>query len=173
MRAFRIVFLVTAAFATAAAAATAFTPLGLRPGLWHVTVQMTGTMPIPASALSRMPAEQRAKMLAQMQKPLDTKQCLTAEQLAKGFDVGSHGEHCSRTVLASSAAGFKMQMECKTERGTLVSGIFALALVDATHFRGSTAMTMTVQSKTNNMGSNVVGEWVSTDCGHVKPGEPE
>lgn len=172
MLALRALLIGSALVATVASAAT-FTPVGLRPGLWHVVVQMTGTMPIPAEALARMPEAQRQKMVAEMHKPLDTKQCLTAEQLAKGFDLGTHSQHCTRNMIASTGSGFSMHMDCKSERGTLISGTFQLGVIDATHFRGSTAMTMTMQGKTNNLGSTVAGEWVSADCGNVKPNEPQ
>ena len=68
------------------AVAADITPLGLKPGLWEVTVNTK--MQLPEAVLANMPAQARAAMDARAQN-IVVKSCLTKESMSRAMDFNN------------------------------------------------------------------------------------
>ena len=96
-----------------------------------MTMHMDGAFVSP-DVLAKMPPEARAQMgaaMARMQQPTTTRDCLTAEKLARGFDVNRHhGSNCQQTLLQQTSSKIEMRATCSTggdsttvEHGTITA----------------------------------------------------
>jgi len=148
----------------------------VRLGLWEVTStgKASGAPPIPEEALARLPPERRAQILASIQaaasKPINMRQCMTAEKLAKGFDVGrSERENCQRTVVSSSAREMTVHEECSSEGGKQTVDVHFSFTSD--HVTGTVNMVMSRGAQSMTSERTIDGHWVSADCGGVKDSE--
>jgi hypothetical protein len=142
--------------------------LDVRPGMWEstMTVQMTGTPPIPAEVLARMTPEQKAMMEARMKaresqnaKPNVTRHCITREDLDKPLNFGETKGACKRAVVTSSGTKQEIHLECEMS-GVTSTGTVKIEAVDAEHVKvlsHITAGTMIVDA-------NGSGKWVSEAC---------
>jgi hypothetical protein len=80
--------------------------LNVKLGLWEVTTSgKTGD--IPEQMLAQIPPERRAQMIAAIKASANRtrtyRQCMTAEKLAKGFDVQPTREGCASSARALRA----------------------------------------------------------------------
>lgn len=167
-----------AAGAAAAASAVTLVPLAIRPGLWQMTVQsQTSGMPgIPPEALAHMTPQQKARIQAQMAAangPHTFRQCVTAEELRKGWDWNrsrSSNERCTRTLVTSTASAMSMRLQC-TGRNTSSTGSIQFAAVGPGAVHGNVDFRVTTSNRTMTVKSTMNGKWLGADCAGIKPGE--
>ena len=154
--------------------------LNVKPGLWQTTVamQMTGQLPISEADLAKMPPERREKMEAAMKavmanaaQPHVVKSCVTAEQLRKGLSFRSEDQPtCKRTIVTSSSSTWEMHEECSGDSprtSTIRFHANSPEVID-----GQMNMTMTKGERTMTSKGTIHGQWLSANCGSVKPDEP-
>ena len=155
-----------------------------KPGLWEMTQKMGGNAEMD-QAMAQMqkqmagmsPAERKmmqdmmAKQGVAMPAPaagggMTVKMCITPEMAAKQeLPVQTEGD-CTTTVTSRSASVVKMNFVCKNPPST-GEGTYT--------FQGDSAYTMKMLMKTTHQGKpqNVTmdgqGNWLSANCGSVKP----
>lgn len=160
--------------AAATASAANLVPLSVRPGLWQMTVQTSGLPGIPPEALARMTPQQKARIQAQMAAangPRTFRQCVTAEELRKGWDWNrSSGDRCTRTVVSSTPAAMAMRIQC-TGRNATTTGSIQFAAAGPAAVRGKVEFQVTTSGRTTTMKSTMNGQWLGADCAGIKPGE--
>jgi hypothetical protein len=152
--------------------------LNVRPGLWEMTTtgQATGAPPIPADLLASMPPDRRAKFEAAMAATMARsaaahtyKQCVTAENLAQGFDLNekSKGMHeCKPVVVSSTASVMEVREECTGREN--VSGTFRFEAASPETMNGTIDMAMSDGVHTMNIKRVIHAKWLGADCGNVK-----
>ena len=130
-------------------AADTIHPLDVRPGMWEntMTIQMSGTPPIPPEVLAKLTPEQKAMVEARMKthegqsaKPTVTKHCLTKEDLAKPLDFGGSRGTCKRTMLTSTSSKQELRIDCEMS-GIKSGGIVRIETLDPEHVKVTTHMT--------------------------------
>jgi hypothetical protein len=159
-----------------AAAYAAGTPLNIRLGLWEMTTtgEVSGVPPIPPETLARMTPEQRARAqaamaarMAQRDKPEVRKQCVTKENLERGFDPKNSGaQGCHTTITSSSAQVMEMKQECSGQHK--FTGTFHFEAPTPVTVVGKYDMVMSAGPNTMTMKLNMSGKWLGADCGAVK-----
>ncbi|HUI60381.1 MAG TPA: hypothetical protein VLX90_09165, partial [Steroidobacteraceae bacterium] len=103
-------------------------------GLWQVVndPQVSGEMPIPEEDLAKLPPEQRARVeagfrasVARAVRPHTYRECMTAEKLARGFDIDKKGDEasCKRRVISSTSSELTLHDECDRSGEKTVSDI--------------------------------------------------
>jgi hypothetical protein len=152
---------------------------------------------------SKMTPEQRAQMDKAMghgnaASPNGVRQsCLTAEQVAKGFDLdnirkkaGSNGKDCTMNVTSASETGGRFEMVCTSPRGTSQKSIGEYKLKNDKEWRFSMVSSATLSGPARSAASgsasaaamasglaagkmqiniDVLARWKGSDCGNVKP----
>jgi Protein of unknown function (DUF3617) len=153
--------------------------IDIKPGLWEIssTVQMSGLPPIPN--LDQMTPEQRARIEAAMKKMSGTpqtnttKSCITREGIEKAIaDASSNkGNTCKPKLSSMSSSRVELHIDCSREGGDMKStGDMTIERRDAEHFTGSGAMKTTGSGgRTMDMKWSMTGNFVSSNCGNVKP----
>ena len=156
-------------------------PFDAKLGLWEVstTMEMAGMptrpMPqIPPEKLAQMPAAQRAQVEAMMKTASGapsatvTKSCVTAESLSRGSSFsGNRASSCTHKVVSQTATTMQVHMECQSERGS-TTGDVTVERIDGTHVKTSAIM-KTSGDRPMTMKMNSTQQWISADCGDVKP----
>lgn len=152
--------------ATAAAAAA---PLDVKTGLWETTstTHVSG-MAIPPEALANMPPEQRAKLAAMMSahngKAQTSKSCVTKADLDRPFQNPQGGtEHCTRTVVHSSATEAEYKIQCRGKQ--VREGIMHVQALSREQIKES----FTMDTGSATVSHEGTSRWISADCGTVKP----
>lgn len=169
----------TAAALPAMAKETVHAAMHVNPGLWEVTVspKASGEMPMDPEMMARMPAAQRAKVMAMMQsavsKPRKMRECMTPEKLAKGFSLDRPEANCTQTVLANNASAMEVQMTCAPNRGGLTSAHFKLAVANMANVAGTSQMVFSRGGRSMTVDSTMTGQWLGSNCGKVKDVEME
>lgn len=151
--------------------------LNVKPGLWQTTVamQIKGQLPISEADLAKMPPDRRAKMEATMKavvanaaQPHVVKTCITAEQLRKGLSFKSEEQPtCKRTIVTSSSTTWEMHEECSGDSPR--TSIIHFHANSPEVIDGQMNMTMTKGEHTMTSNGTIHGQWLSADCGSVKP----
>jgi uncharacterized protein DUF3617 len=153
----------------------------IKPGLWEVSnhPQVSGQLPISDEQLAKLTPEQRARMQAAMQsvtannsKPHVYKECMTAEKIARGFDLAREDSACTRKVVSSSSHELTLHDECNKQDGKTVSDVH-FEVKDGTQMNGKVNVVMTSGSKTMTMNSTIAGKWLAASCGPIKDIESE
>jgi hypothetical protein len=163
-----IVCACAAAAGVVAVAARADSPaLNVKPGLWEMTLHVTG-LTIPEEQLARLPPEQRAKvqaMLGQAAQAHTVKTCLTQEKLARGVFVpdASHPE-CKRTMMGNTGSALDIQVQCTLAEGAVSSSMH----VEAPNPETMAAKTVMTRANQPPMTSTIDARWLAADCGDVK-----
>ena len=164
---------------TAAAFAADIQPFNVKTGLWETTVssQMNGMPPIPPEALSKMSPTQREAMEKAMQgrgmggpRTTTTRHCVTKESLAKALAFGDNpDQHCTRTVISSSATKQDLHVEC-TSGQVKTSGDIHFEALGQEASKGTMTMSATGgpgAGRGMNMKMDFTSKWISSDCGDV------
>ena len=152
------------------------------PGLWEETMttksdnaQADAAMAQMREKLAAMPPEQR-KAIEQMMAahgmgaggaPNAFRVCLTKEQVDREFVPDANDGHCSHHAVERSGGVTKFTFTC--EGRTQVSGQGVFTISDPKSFSVSSDADMVMQGKPSHMHSDLVGHYVSSDCGDVKP----
>jgi hypothetical protein len=156
--------------------------LNVSTGLWQVTTttQTSGAPPIPPEELANLTPEQRAKVMATMQavmanaaKPRNFTECVTEDQLRKGFNTDPNDkDRCVNTVLSNTGSVLQVKMVCNGA-DPQYSGTMTFRAAGPHAVTGESNLVATGHGKTMTIKSNVSGKWVSGDCGSLKPGESQ
>jgi Spy/CpxP family protein refolding chaperone len=155
--------------------------LNVKLGLWetHTQAKMSGDMSgmISEAQLQSMTPEQRAKMqaamqqaMAAMQKPHYAKECMTAEKLAKGFDMGNG--NCKSTVITNTASEFDTHMVCMRGGESQSMTVHVIA-TSPEHVTGVMKGDENSGSKGVSYSGTFEGKWLGSDCGAVKDRQEE
>jgi hypothetical protein len=161
------------------ATTTEGTPLKIKAGLWEITTdgQNSDLPPLPAEAVARATAEQRAALdrmydiLARNAKRHVFKSCLTQKEIDRGVDddlVDTTHDKCSNTVATATSILHERSLQCSGGRGT--SGTYRLEAPSPESLSGGWHLTWGDPGQTQlEMKHSVQGQWLSADCGSVKP----
>ena len=171
--------LVAAGLLAFAAAQAQTRPL---PGLWEETMttksdntQADAAMAQMKEKLAAMPPEQR-KAIEQMMAahgkgaggaPNAFRVCMTKEQVDREFVPDANNGHCAHHTVEHSGNVTKFTFTC--EGKTQVSGQGVFTMGDPKSFSVSSDADMVMQGKPSHIHSDLVGHYVSSDCGDVKP----
>ena len=166
----------TASVCLAAASEAASVSLNLHYGLWEMSSAGTisGAPPIPAADLAKLSPAQRAQMAAVMaaamgaaNKPRTFKSCITADSLQRGFKDPEISNGCSETVLSSTSTDMEVKVAC-TGRHQM-DGTFHFQAASPDAVNGTIDMSVMEGGNTMKINRTITGQWVSADCGKVKP----
>lgn len=154
--------------AGAACAADSVPPLDVRTGMWEseITMQTSGTPPIPPEILAKMTPEQKAMLEARMKAGPKTtvhKRCVTKEDLNKGLNWGDEKGSCQRTVVNASSSKQELRFEC-SNAGMKSSGTIRIEAVDPEHVKVASQFTSGDGSHTMKVNMTGSGKWVSDTC---------
>jgi Protein of unknown function (DUF3617) len=156
--------------------------LNVKPGLWEIASegQINGAPPISEDHLAHLTPEQRAKFEAAMQasmaeasKPHVYKNCVTPEKIARGLDIGAHGDaSCQRQVITNSASEMQVSESCSNDGGkTEITEHFQLSGSEL--MTGMVHVVKTSGGKAMTINSTIHGKWLGANCGDVKDTEIE
>jgi hypothetical protein len=169
-----------AAFAVYAAQAA----LNIKLGLWetHTQAKISGDIAsmIPPDQLAKMTPEQRTQVQAMMQqsmaaaqKPHYAKQCMTAEKLAKGFDLGDEKSgNCKNTVSTNTGSEYDAHVVCSGNYGQQAMSVH-ISADSPTHVIGTVTGDGTQGSKGMSYSGTFEGKWLGSDCGAIKDWQEE
>ena len=144
--------------------------LNVKLGLWEVTTSgKTGD--IPEQMLAQIPPERRAQMIAAIKASANRtrtyRQCMTAEKLAKGFDVQPTREGCQRTVVSNTSTDMTVREQCTGSEGA--QNIEAHFHADSSQsVTGTVSAVITRGSQTMTVDNNMQSKWLGASCGDVK-----
>jgi hypothetical protein len=165
-------------WAVQAAEPTVQAHLNVKLGLWEMVTkpQVTGDMAAMAAPdMANMTPEQRARMqqamqaaMASMQEPRVIRECMTAEKLSRGFNIGN--DNCKTTVVKNSSTEFEVHGQCAERDGahTVVAHFTALS---SDHVVGTAHSDMSHNGSAMSFDAKMEGKWLSADCGNVKDSE--
>jgi len=167
-----------AVIATASSAAS----LNVMPGLWEMTStgQTRGAPPIPPEYLARMTPDQRAMReqrvkasMAKASQPRVNRQCVTAQDLQRGFDIqdearkGSDTAGCQKMVTTNSAATMDVKQTC-TGGGQNTTMMIHFEASSPQSITGHVEVTMSGTGNAMKVTRDITGKWLGADCGAVK-----
>ncbi|MEO7338777.1 MAG: DUF3617 domain-containing protein [Caldimonas sp.] len=154
------------------------------PGLWEHTFtmksddgRMEAAMAQMQQQLAAMPPEKRQQMEAMMAsrgvkmgaQGTSAKYCLSKEQAAKPAEPHMGGD-CSRQDVTRSGNTVKFRFECTTPRP--VKGDGEMTFVSDKAYRGRSNVTLQARGQPQQMSMEMSGQWLSADCGAIKPFAP-
>jgi len=166
------------AFAAAAAHADGH----LSPGLWEVSVktnnpEMDAAMAKMKDQLANMPADRRAmveQMMASRGVGMNAgsnavRVCMTKEQVEHDAMPQQRDGQCSQQDVTRSGGTLKYRFTCQGHDGQPVSGSGEFTMNGSTGYTGHTVTQMSVHGQPTQVQSDVVGKWLGSDCGDIKP----
>ncbi len=184
-------------------AAWAADPFDVKPGLWEFKTAVTSEVEMSAKAaraaaakprlteeqLAALPPKERAQAEAGMRGHLAVgtprtgvlRICQTAESWAESLTSGPPGDHfCKPASATASATRMEVHMDCNSllqQPGGLpvlstYSDDIVVERVDSGHTKGSLAIKVEGRPPTFTL-TLLTGEWLSADCGDVKPFSPK
>jgi len=148
-------------------------PLDVKTGLWETTAttNIGGQLAIPPDQLAKLTPEQRAKIEQAIKsssgKPVTHKNCLTKENLEKGYGFDNHKE-CTHNLLTSNKHNLDVQMVCNENNGEKVTVRVKAEALSSTNVKGTTHMIMENGGRTMTSDGTFTSKWLSSDCGSVK-----
>ncbi len=145
--------------------------LDVKLGLWEVTTSGKTGGQVPEELLRGIPPERRQQLVASMQasmaRPKTHQHCLTAANLAKGFDVDEHQTSCQKKVESNTSSTMSMTSTCTEADGTQVVKANFKA-VDRENVTGTINMVMSRGGQTMTVDNDFRAKWVGASCGNVK-----
>jgi hypothetical protein len=144
--------------------------LSVKPGYWETTtVTASSGMPqMPAEALARIPAEQRAQMEAMMKRMGSNgpsthtdRSCVTAEDIKEGMLKAMKNDatdRCERRVVKATAQRHEYEFKCGGE--VAATGRMVVEVQDSEHVRGE----MDMKSPRMNMNIKFTSRRLGTSC---------
>jgi hypothetical protein len=158
--------------------------LNIKLGLWetHTEAKMNGDISamIPEDQLAKMTPEQKQRMqaaiqqsMAAMQKPHFAKECMTAEKIAKGFDMGdSKSGNCTNTITTNTGSQYEAHVMCGGNYGKQAMTVHITA-DSPTHVLGTVTGDQNQGSKGMSYSGTFEGKWLSSDCGGITDRQEE
>ena len=156
----------------------------LKPGLWEYSMQMKSgdgqteaTMARAQEQLAKMPPEQRKQMEAMLAKngvamgakANTVRVCLSKEAAERGEPPQNDGR-CKHETLQRSGSSMKFRFSCAGEPPSSGEGEYTFAGPGS--YTGHMVMTTVVKGQAKRMEMNQTGQWLSADCGGLKPITP-
>jgi len=151
--------------------------LDVKPGLWEIQTSgsTSGTPQIPASALAKLPPEQRViatamllAIISQASMPHTMQFCVTPEQIRVGLDLNRvGGKRCRHTVQSSSPTGLDMQVDCTGSDA--MSGVVHLRVLDSATVSGKVDLHAGTGASGLAIRQDLHGKWLGAACGDVQP----
>jgi len=148
--------------------ASAAEKLNVKLGLWEITtvVETSGVPPLPKELLDKIPAEQRAKMLAELNRggangphKEVNRECVTQKDLDKPFRMEA-AQGCKGTLVTSTRTAQEIQMVCTGQvKG---QGMFKVSAPTPTSMQGVFDMK---SGDAFNIKGQMTGRWLGADCG--------
>lgn len=157
----------------------------MRPGLWEHSMsmktqsgQMEAALAQAQKAMANMPPAQR-KQMEQMMAAQGLgissgpqghilKVCITPEQAAR--DNLPQQDGCTQKVQRVDANTMKVSFQCKGEQGDApTSGEGTVSFQSDRAYTGQFKIKSTVNSKPEQIDMAQKGQWLSDDCGAIKP----
>jgi hypothetical protein len=156
----------------------------LAPGLWEQQVTMKSDNPQMEAGMAKM-KEQMAAMSpeqrAMMEKMMAGKgvgvgpsgnairMCVTKEQSERDVPP-QHDGRCSQQDVTHSGNTVKYNFSCQGGApGQAVTGHGEFTVDSSKSFTGHSVTVTTIQGKPTQMQADIVGKWIGSDCGDVKP----
>lgn len=104
---------------------------------------------------------------------LTSKSCVTAEEWERMM-ANSAKPHKNCTVNKSTTAhGYSFNSTCTMQGGASLSITGSTTIQDPEHITGEMHSTMTRNGQKQEMQSQSTSRFLSSDCGSIKPGDPE
>lgn len=94
------------------------------------------------------------------------KVCMTQEQIDRGV-LPQQDKNCKQSVSEISKRKYRVEMSCSGSSAGEGSGV--IEFVDTKQFKGNFDMKMDINGKPEAMTMDQTGQWLSTDCGNIKP----
>lgn len=156
----------------------------IKPGLWELSSQFSSPDKQVQSAmnsaqqyLQNMSPEQRAQMESMLRQngvQLDvgsggnvrTKVCMTREMAERKEFPVQQGD-CTQKFTQLSGGKGTIAFSCTRPK---VSGQGNITMVSDTSYRANIHVTSEQQGRSQVVDTNVTGNWLSADCGALKPG---
>ena len=145
--------------------------LAIKTGLWQMTSKVD--MPeMPAFDMSQIPPERRAmfeQMMKQnLAKPHTIMSCVTKKDLDSDQLCKNDEEGCTHKITAKSATSWAGTMTCTGKHKG--NGDMQFDAVNSETVKGVIHMTMLDDTGVpRHTTVNIAGQWMSADCGNVKP----
>jgi hypothetical protein len=158
--------------------------LNIKLGLWetHTEAKISGDTAsmIPEDQLAKMTPEQKARMqaalqqsMAAMQRPHYAKECMTAEKVARGFDMGdSKSGNCTNTITTNTGSQYEAHVVCAGNAGQQAMTVHITA-DSPTHVVGTVNGDQSQGSKGVSYSGTFEGKWLASECGAVKDRQEE
>jgi len=155
------------------------------PGLWEHSMtfktqsgEMEKAMAEMQKQLAAMPPEQRKQMEQMMAgrgmstgpKGTSYKVCLTKEEAARQAAPKMADANCNQEVVQRSAQGMKVKWTCGGQNPS--SGEGEITFKSDKAYSGKADVTSTVKGKPETTHIEQSGQWLSADCGDIKPRAP-
>lgn len=151
----------------------------IRPGLWEITTTsdlsaLTGQIPPEQMQMIKNLAKQHGLDISRIDNGATTSRiCITAEMAAQKIPAYFHSDHLGCTIKDAARTGndYKAEFTCSDAR-LQGSGRAEGTFVSPESFTGRTVFKGTAQGYPVNQQARSTGQWISTDCGPVKPVQP-
>jgi hypothetical protein len=146
-------------------------PLNIRAGLWEVTTTCAASkdVAVPSTLLEKLTRDQRARIEERIQasksdavKTTIKNQCLTREQLQRGFLFRPDDKSCTWTLLTSTSNKVQIRGDC-VDQGFKTEARFQIEAVTPEEAEGS------LQFSTNGRNipattSTLKAKWIGPRC---------
>jgi hypothetical protein len=140
-----------------------------KPGLWTITstMQMANAPQMPPGMAEMM--KKRGMNVPVAGQPFTSQMCMTLEEVNadKPPRMASHEINCDTKILAQSASSMKSEVVCHGAMDGV--GHSEINWSGNEHYMGSYNFKGTMHGRPNEMSTTYKGDWISADCGAVKP----
>ena len=108
-----------------------------------------------------------------MQKPHYAKECMTAEKLAKGFDMGDEKDsNCKTTVTSNTSTTYEAHVACSGAHGNYATNVRVTA-DSSSHVIGTFKSDASNGANGMAFSGTFEGKWLGADCGAIKDRQEE
>lgn len=157
----------------------------ISPGLWEQQIkmksdnpQMEAQMAKMKEQLASMPPDKRAMMEQMMASKgigmsgnaNTIRMCVSKEQAERDM-LAQHDGKCSQQEVTRSGNTLKYKFNCQMGKdgNRTVSGQSEFTMSGTTGYTGHSVTDMTMLGRPTHTEADVVGKWLGSDCGDVKP----
>ncbi len=156
-------------------------PFDVKLGLWDfaTTIQMSGAPPIPN--LDKMPPEQRARIESAMRGMMggartnSVKSCVTKDGLQDAIARASsnEGAKCDPKITSMTASKVDLHIECSDTQGMKSTGDMTIERESSERIKGNGSIKTASNGRSMETKWSMTGQYVSADCGDLKPSGKE
>lgn len=98
--------------------------------------------------------------------------CVTQKSIAEMIVKANTHPGCTVTGKNITSHSITVDISC-TRANVQTSAHSVLELLDSEHSRGATTLKMSINGKSNESTTKSTGHFVKSDCGNIKPGNPQ